>query len=215
MCLALQGSQGSFLCEFAAEGKIKKKTPSFIYLFTFFSVHLYFLWWFVFFFEEQSSVKLLFVTWHLRASLILLRSLSNDFLFFFSTLRAHFNVSQPLDSETVSDFTLQPLQKQQHSRTCSCRSGFSPTSGKTSFFSCPFIKKFTGNNIQDLCPAENLSFRQPPPSTLWVSYLVTEHLMVMWKKKRGCIDGGCRVKRHIIHCKLMQGRKQMNWGSMQ
>lgn len=84
MCLALQGSQGSFLCEFAAEGKIKIKTlrPSSTYLLSFLSTFIFFggLW---FFFEEQSSVKLLFVTWHLRASLILLRSLSNDFLFFF------------------------------------------------------------------------------------------------------------------------------------
>lgn len=47
MRLALQGSEGLFLCEFAAEGKIQKNTPpSLIYFFTLSTVHLYFLLWF-------------------------------------------------------------------------------------------------------------------------------------------------------------------------
>lgn len=111
--------------------------------------------------------------------------LPGDFFSFFF----HFNLSQSLDFGTVSDFTLQPLQKQQQRCTCSCTSGFSPTSGKNVFFSCRFIKKFTGSNIQDLCPAESLHLRTFP-LPLWVRYLVTEHLTVIRKKAGLTKDAG-------------------------
>lgn len=83
--------------------------------------------------------------------------------FFFSTLRAHFNVSQSLDSETVSDFTLQPLQKQQHSRTCSCRSGFSPTSGKTSFFPALLLKNSLAITFRIFAPLKTSVSDNPLP----------------------------------------------------
>lgn len=67
MRFALQGSEGSFLCGFAAEGKIKSVLHLPIYFP--FCPPLFSLAVCVHFLEEQSSVvKLLFVPWHLGAS---------------------------------------------------------------------------------------------------------------------------------------------------